>query len=70
MDQTPQALGTALLTPSEASRLLHVPETTLAAWRSTGRVQLAYVKVGRAVRYAQADIERFIGAQRHARDTL
>ena len=64
MNQTPQAPAAALLTPAEASRLLHVPETTLAAWRSTGRVQLAYVKVGRAVRYAPADIERFIGARR------
>lgn len=64
MSSKPPPLA-ALLTPGETSRLLHVPETTLAAWRSTGRVQLAYVKVGHAVRYVVADLERFIAARRH-----
>ena len=40
-----------LLTPEEVSALLRVPTTTLAVWRSTGRVKLHFVKIGRAVRY-------------------
>lgn len=46
-----------LLTPAEVAALLKVPTSTLAVWRSTGRVQLRFVKVGRAVRYVAADIE-------------
>jgi excisionase family DNA binding protein len=50
----------ALLTPEEVSALLKIPTTTLAVWRSTGRVKLRYVKVGRAVRYSAADVEALI----------
>ncbi|WP_382155467.1 helix-turn-helix domain-containing protein [Hydrogenophaga sp. ANAO-22] len=49
-----------LLTPREASTYLCVPTTTLAVWRSTGRVKLPYVKVGGHVRYRLEDIESFL----------
>src|SRR5438477_191144 len=49
-----------LLTPDQASTVLQVPKTTLAVWRCTGRVQLAFVKAGRAVRYRREDIEAFL----------
>lgn len=54
-----------LLTPSEVSKILGVPVSTLAVWRCTGRVKLAYIKVGSAVRYAMADLERLIQENRH-----
>lgn len=49
-----------LLTPRQASNFLQVPESTLAVWRSTGRVQLPFVKVGGHVRYRREDIERYL----------
>ncbi len=54
-----------LLTPVEVSKLLGVPVTTLAVWRCTGRVKLAYIKVGSAVRYAMADLQQLIQENRH-----
>lgn len=55
----------ALLTPAEASKRLGVPVSTLAVWRCTGRVKLAYIKVGHAVRYVMDDLERLIQENRH-----
>jgi len=49
-----------LLTPDEVSSMLRVPTTTLAVWRSTGRVQLTYTHIGRAVRYPRDAVEAFI----------
>jgi excisionase family DNA binding protein len=51
-----------LLTPEEVSTLLRVPTTTLAVWRSTGRVKLRFVKIGRLVRYLASDIEAYIAS--------
>jgi len=53
----------ALLTPQQVAALLQIPQTTLAVWRSTGRVKLRFVKVGRAVRYLAADVDAFIEHQ-------
>ena len=50
----------ALLKPQEAAAYLRVPLSTLAVWRSTGRVQLPYVKVGGHVRYRRDDIDQFL----------
>lgn len=52
-----------LLTPEEAAAFLKTEERTLAVWRSTGRYRLAYVKVGRCVRYKRADLEAFIASR-------
>ena len=49
-----------LLTPSEVSKLLGVDIETLNIWRATRRYNLAYVKVGRLVRYRMADVQGFI----------
>jgi len=51
-----------LLTPGQVSLLLQIPKSTLAVWRSTGRVKLPFVKIGRAVRYRLADVEHLISA--------
>lgn len=50
-----------LLTPAEAGTYLGgLTAHTLAQWRSTGRYQLRFVKVGRWVRYRKADLDDFI----------
>lgn len=54
-----------LMTDEEVSAVLNVPPPTLAAWRSTGRVALPYVRVGGAIRYSRADVANFIQANRH-----
>lgn len=54
--------GAELLTPGQVSRLLQIPVSTLAVWRSTGRVQLVYVKIGRAVRYRRSDVDVLIAS--------
>lgn len=49
-----------LITPEEAAELLGVEVQTLAVWRTTGRYELPFVKVGRSVRYKAADLEKWI----------
>jgi hypothetical protein len=46
--------------PTEAACVLTVKETTLAVWRSTGRYNLPFVKVGRLVRYRVNDLAQFL----------
>ena len=45
-----------------AANYLGVREQTLAAWRSSGRYGLPFIKVGRLVKYNQADLDAFIEA--------
>lgn len=52
-----------LIDPDEAARILGTTAGTLSVWRCTSRYSLAYVKVGRRVRYRLFDIERFIEAR-------
>ncbi|KZX73595.1 excisionase, partial [Oleiphilus sp. HI0009] len=49
-----------LLTPKQVSEILGVSEQTLAIWRCQKRYPLAYVKVGRYVRYRQDDVSSFL----------
>jgi excisionase family DNA binding protein len=58
--QTPNYV---LLTPTEAAAYLAVPRETLKMWRNMGRGP-AYVHVGRAVRYCQADLDAFVASGR------
>lgn len=48
-----------LLKPQEVADRLGVSTTTLATWRCTKRYPLAYVKVGRLVRYRAGDVDAF-----------
>ena len=48
-----------LLKPQQVAERLGVSTTTLATWRCTKRYPLAYVKVGRLVRYRAGDVEAF-----------
>lgn len=55
------ALATAyLLTELQTASILGVSPGTLSVWRSTGRYNLRYVKVGRMVRYRAGDVREFL----------
>lgn len=52
-----------LLTTNQAAEYLNVPAPTLTTWRSTGRNNLPYVKIGRHVRYRKSDLDTFLKQQ-------
>lgn len=54
------AIAPDLMTRDEAAAYLRVKRQTLSVWASSKRYDLPYVKVGRAVRYRRADLDRFI----------
>lgn len=45
-----------LLNENSAAALLDVSPGTLSVWRSTGRYNLPFLKIGRKVRYRHADL--------------
>jgi Helix-turn-helix domain len=51
-----------LMTPEQAAEYIGMKPTTLAVWRCTNRVRLAWVKVGGRPRYRQQDLDAFIEA--------
>lgn len=52
----------------EAAAALNLKTTTLAVWRSTGRYNLPFLKIGRRVRYRVSDLAEFL-ARRTANHT-
>lgn len=46
----------ALLDAQAAAAVLDVTPGTLSVWRSTGRYELPFLKVGRKVRYRHSDL--------------
>lgn len=52
--------GNELLDSESAAALLQVAPGTLSVWRSTGRYNLPFLKVGRKVRYRRFDLEAWI----------
>jgi predicted site-specific integrase-resolvase len=49
----------SLMTESDVAQRLNLAIGTLQTWRSAGRGP-SYVKLGRAVRYRQEDVARFV----------
>jgi excisionase family DNA binding protein len=49
-----------LISRDEAAQYLGVSPKTLATWACTKRYALPVVKLGRAVKYRVADLEKFI----------
>jgi len=49
-----------LLDDIAAAALLDVSPGTLSVWRSTGRYNLPFLKIGRKVRYRRADLEAWL----------
>ena len=47
----------------EVAELLDVSPQTLEVWRCTKRYKLAYVKIGRNVRYPSSAIQDFIASR-------
>ena len=54
------AAGADLLDDKAAAAYLSLSPGTLSVWRSTGRYNLPYVKVGRLVRYRRADLDAWL----------
>ncbi len=54
-----------LLTPEQVAGVLGLSHRTLAAWRSSRRSQLPWVKVGRLCRYRKADVIAWLESRTH-----
>lgn len=52
----PIAAASGLLDENSAATLLDVSPGTLSVWRSTGRYNLPFLKIGRKVRYRHSDL--------------
>ncbi|MDG1074055.1 MAG: helix-turn-helix domain-containing protein [Methylophilaceae bacterium] len=55
-----------LLDEQQAAITIDVTPGTLSVWRSTGRYNLPFIKIGRKVRYRRADLEAWLTARTHA----
>ncbi len=50
-----------LIKPSEVAQILDIRESTLEGWRHRGNgPDLPWVKIGRAIRYRDCDVDRVI----------
>ena len=54
-----------LLDEKQAAAVLDLSPGTLSVWRSTGRYQLPFLKVGRNVRYRRADLDAWLQQRCH-----
>lgn len=54
-----------LLTPEEVAQWLGIEVETLNVWRATNRYDLAYIKVGRLVRYPIGSVQKFLDSRLH-----
>lgn len=55
-----------LLTEQQAANYLTLAPGTLSVWRSTGRNNLPFVKIGGAVRYRLHDLDAWIASRERA----
>ncbi|MCU0118579.1 helix-turn-helix domain-containing protein [Pseudomonas sp. B2M1-30] len=63
---TPLSTSTTdLLTPDQVAATLGLSHRTLAAWRSSRRNPLPYVKVGSRVRYRPKDVSTWLESRTH-----
>ena len=54
-----------LIPPEYTAEILGVSTGVLSVWRSTGRYNLPFVKVGAKVMYRPEDIQAFIESRTH-----
>lgn len=52
--------GRDLLDEKAAADFLDLKPGTLSVWRSTGRYQIPFVKIGHLVRYRRTDLEAWL----------
>ena len=57
------AAGADLLDEHAAAVMLDLSPGTLSVWRSTGRYNLPFLKIGRNVRYRRADLQTWLEAR-------
>ena len=57
---TETRINERMLNEVEAAEMLGLRPGTLNVWRSTRRVNIPFVKIGRAVRYRMSDLHDFI----------
>ena len=50
----------ALLTEKQFSELVQVPVATLQHWRSTKRVEIPVIRIGRSIRYRLEDVKKIL----------
>lgn len=60
------AAGADLLDEHAAAVMLDLSPGTLSVWRSTGRYNLPFLKIGRNVRYRRADLQMWLEARARA----
>ncbi len=60
------AAGADLLDEHAAAVMLDLSPDTLRVWRSTGRYNLPFLKIGRNVRYRRADLQMWLEARARA----
>jgi hypothetical protein len=53
----------SLITPNDVAQLLGVTKGTLQVWRSTGRYNLPYIKIGKKVMYRLSSVLGFIDSR-------
>ena len=54
-----------LLDSRQASKYLGLKNGTLSVWRSTGRYQIPFVKIGSKVRYRESDLDEWLESRTH-----
>lgn len=54
-----------LFTPPEAAAYIGVSKDTLSVWRSVGRYNIQFVKVGRLVKYRKSALDAFLDRRTH-----
>lgn len=54
-----------LLTPDQVAATLGLSHRTLAAWRSSRRSELPWLKVGSRIRYRRQDVAAWLESRRH-----
>jgi predicted site-specific integrase-resolvase len=55
-----------LVDERQAAKILDVAPGTLSVWRSTGRYQIPFIKVGHLVRYRLADLDAWLESRTRA----
>lgn len=53
-----------LMNTDQVAEMLGLASHTLAVWRSEGRMDLPYIKLGRSVRYLTSDVLEYLDKQR------
>ena len=57
------------LTTEQTAEYLNISAQTLANWRSQGRINLPYKKLGALVRYKPSDVELFLEQHTYTNST-